>query len=174
MRRPVLSDLVGNQIRQHWIAEQKPTSGRDSVRLVLKLFRPELVEVLEEASLDQLRVEPGNPVDGVRTDDGQVGHVDPLASFLLKSHEEPELARASPRKLEPHRYLNDGEDAHLVPVVVELGSDILHVEVVDLVDDLKMAREEVLHQVHRPSLEGLRQDGVVGVGAHLLGDVPGL
>lgn len=45
---------------------------------------------------------------------------------------------------------------------------------VDLVDDLQVARQQVLEEVDGPALQSLRQDGVVGVGAGTNHNVPGL
>lgn len=45
---------------------------------------------------------------------------------------------------------------------------------VDLIDDLQVTGEQVLEQVDGPALQGLRQDGVVCVGAGPHTDVPGL
>ena len=50
----------------------------------------------------------------------------------------------------------------------------LQVPPVDLVDDLQVSRQEVFEEVDRPALESFRQDSVVGVGAGLNHDVPGL
>ena len=43
---------------------------------------------------------------------------------------------------------------------------------VDAVDDLHVPRQHMLHERHRPSLERLGHQGVVGVGEDLSGDVP--
>lgn len=53
------------------------------------------------------------------------------------------------------------------------GSD-LQVAPVDLIDYLQVSRKQMSKQVHRPALQGFRQDGVVGVctGAHA--DIPSL
>ena len=45
---------------------------------------------------------------------------------------------------------------------------------VDLVDDLQVARQQLLKQVDGPALQGLRQDGVVGVGTGLTRHLPSL
>lgn len=45
---------------------------------------------------------------------------------------------------------------------------------VDLVDDLQVSGQQFLQQLHRPALQGLREDGVVGVGKRAPGEVPGL
>lgn len=50
----------------------------------------------------------------------------------------------------------------------------IQVSLVDLVDDLQVSGEQLLHQVHRPALQGFGEHRVVGVGESPLGDVPGL
>lgn len=50
----------------------------------------------------------------------------------------------------------------------------IQVSLVDLVDDLQVSGEQLLHQVHWPALQGFGEHRVVGVGEGLLGDVPGL
>lgn len=50
----------------------------------------------------------------------------------------------------------------------------VQVSLVDLVDDEKMSRQQLLEQEDRPALQRLRENRVVGVGAGLTGDVPRL
>lgn len=50
----------------------------------------------------------------------------------------------------------------------------LHMPPVDLVDDLQVARKQVLEEVDGPALQGFRQNGVVGVGTGTNRDVPSL
>lgn len=45
---------------------------------------------------------------------------------------------------------------------------------VDLIDDVEMTRQQVFEEVNGPALQGLRQDGVIGVGTGANHDVPGL
>ena len=45
---------------------------------------------------------------------------------------------------------------------------------VDLVDDLKVAGKNALQHVDGPAFQGLREQGVVGVGKGLRDDAPGL
>ena len=45
---------------------------------------------------------------------------------------------------------------------------------VDLVDDVEVARQQVLEQVDGPALQGFGQDRVVGVGTRAHHNVPGL
>ena len=51
---------------------------------------------------------------------------------------------------------------------------LLHVQMVDVEDDLQVSGQELLHHGHGPPLQGLREDRVVGVGADLGRDGPGL
>lgn len=50
----------------------------------------------------------------------------------------------------------------------------VQVSLVDLVDDQKMSRQQLLKQEHRPTFQRLWENRVVGVGACLTGDVPRL
>ena len=45
---------------------------------------------------------------------------------------------------------------------------------IDEIDDLHVARQQPLHQRHRPGFERLRQQRMVGVGEGRLSDRPGL
>ncbi len=50
----------------------------------------------------------------------------------------------------------------------------IEVDLVDLVDDLQVSGQEGLQQLHRPALQSLGEDCVVGVGKGALSEVPGL
>lgn len=50
----------------------------------------------------------------------------------------------------------------------------LQVPPVDLVDDVQVTGQQVFEEVDGPALQGLRQDGVIGVGTGADHDVPGL
>lgn len=50
----------------------------------------------------------------------------------------------------------------------------IEVDLVDLVDDLQVSGQEGLQQLHRPTLQSLREDCVVGVGKSAPSEVPGL
>ena len=54
MNRPLVPNLLTDQIRQQGITEQQPSSWSNSIRLVLKLFWPKLKERLEERLLDEI------------------------------------------------------------------------------------------------------------------------
>lgn len=53
-------------------------------------------------------------------------------------------------------------------------STYIEVDLVDLVDDLQVSGQEGLQQLHRPALQSLGEDCVVGVGKSALSKVPGL
>lgn len=45
---------------------------------------------------------------------------------------------------------------------------------VDLVDDVEVTRQQVFEEINGPTLQGLRQDGVIGIGTGANHDVPSL
>lgn len=60
------------------------------------------------------------------------------------------------------------------PLQSTLPDTHIQVSLVDLIDDLQVPGEQLLHQVHGPALQGLGKHRVVGVGEGPSGDVPGL
>ena len=50
----------------------------------------------------------------------------------------------------------------------------VEVGLVDLVDDLQVSGQQLLQQLHGPSLQSLGEDRVVGVGEGAFGEIPGL
>lgn len=59
-------------------------------------------------------------------------------------------------------------------MVATVNCTYIEVGLVDLVDDLQVSGQEVLQQLHRPALQRLGEDGVVGVSEGAPGEVPGL
>lgn len=126
-------------------------------------------------------------VNGVRAQHAQVGHVDPLRVPLLDERHAPQTVRVTG---ETHRYLladgwgglglGWGWVGVQVRVRVQVSSKAwgvqayVQVSLVDLVDDEKMSRQQLLEQKDGPALQRLRENRVVGVGAGLTGDVPRL
>ena len=109
-------------------------------------------KVLEDGRSDQIRVELGHPVDLVASNGGEMGHSDHLWLSLLDD-----------------RYASEQ-----VSVLGELLFDHLEEAEIDLIHDLKMPWQQVLHQRYRPLLQGLRHDCMVGVAKSIDYDVPGL
>lgn len=152
MHGPVFSDLLADEVGQAGVAEQQPTTGSDAIGLILESFGEHLKEVLEQIILDDLGVNARHSIDGVGADDGEVGHVHALVSI----------------------FLNERHATHAVSISGPTLGHGIQVVVVDLVDDLHVAGQDVLHEGDRPTLQGLGEHGVVGVGAGLHGKVPGL
>ena len=71
---------------------------------------------------------------------------------------------SSMREIEASRF---GIDVAPPPGAIEMGG-------VQQIDDLHVARQQPLHQRHRPGFERFGQEGVVGVGKGRLGDRPGV
>ena len=91
-------------------------------------------------------------VDLVRSDEGEVAHAHAAARLLINQRERAQQARI---------------DEAATSRAVEMGR-------VDEIDDLHVARQQTLHQRHRPALQSLGQQRVVGVGEGRLRDRPGL
>ena len=64
------TDLFIDEIWEGRIAHEEPPPRRDSVGLVLELFRPKFEEVLEQVRLQQVGVDAGNAVHSVRSNHG--------------------------------------------------------------------------------------------------------
>lgn len=60
----------------------------------------------------------------------------------------------------------------LRPHAAHTSSAHIKEALVDLIDDLEMPRQQCLHEVHGPALQGLGQHRVVGVGAGLHRHLP--
>lgn len=130
--------------------------------------------------LDDVGVDLGDSVDGVRPHDAQVRHVHPLAPLLLDQGHLPQLVHVL--RIESCDFLQRQKrtrsdsarpNSWCWRVFVSRGSYV-EVALVDLVDDLQVSRQQGLQQVHGPALQSFGQDGVVGVGEGAPGQVPGL
>ena len=91
----------------------------------------------------------GDAVGAVRTNDGEMSHPHAPKWLLL----DQAYARSAPaRRRKP-------------------ATHVVQEPAVHLVDDLEMARHEDLQPFHRPALERLRKQSMVGVGQRALGEV---
>ncbi len=94
----------------------------------------------------------GDAIDGVAADGGEVGHSHVLLVVIV-----------------------DNRHALQASVVAgEALADLIEKAAIDLVDDLDVAGQQGTEQRQGPALEGLGQQGVVGVAEGVGGDVPGL
>lgn len=131
----------------------QPAARGDAVGDVAELVWPvDGDEVLEDGGLDEVGVQFGDAIDLVRADDGDVSHADHLGLSLF----------------------DDGDAAEQVVVLGELALDVLQEGHVDLVDDLEVTGQQVLHQRDRPLLQCLGEDGVVCIAEGVGDETPGL
>ena len=134
------------------IALHQPAARGHSVGLVHELARGELREVPEQGLAEQARVQRGHAVDLVAANDGQMCHAHLRLAPLLDQAHAP----------------------HAILVVGERAAYLLEKARVDLVDDLEMPRQEPLQKPHRPTLERLGHERVIGVSEALPRHLPGL
>ncbi len=146
---PAVANGVGDQLGVGRVGLGKEAPGADAVGLVVELLGRERVEVLEDRALENVRVKVGHAVDGVRADDGQIGH----AHLAV-----PEDGRAA---------------QEVLPVLAVLREGIA-VAAVDLVDVHVGARDQATEGLDGPLLQRLGHDRVVGVGDGLGDDLPSL
>ena len=140
-------DLV-EQGGQAGVALLEPPARSDAVGLVVEALGPDGVPFLEGLALDDLRVQRGNAVDGVRGVAGDPRH--------------------------PHGVAGHG--GHVVDgalVQTALGH-VATETAVDLAHDLGDAREEPVEDVDVPRLQRLGQDRVVRVREGAGDDLPGV
>jgi len=105
---------------------------------------------MQHVVLEQLGVELCHAVDGMAADTGQVRH--------------PHIASAA--------FIDEGHPGHpgIIPWVP--GLDFIEKAPVDFIDDFKVPGQQSGEEIHRPLLEGLREQGVIGVGEGGAGDFP--
>ena len=149
---PAVADLAADEAGEGRVGLEEPAARGDAVRHVAELLRPELVEVAEQVLLEDLGVELGDAVDGRGADHGEVGHAHVALAVLV----------------------HERHAAQAREVAGIARGDLLQEAAVDLVDDLQVARQQPLHHRHRPLLERLLEDGVVGVAGGAAGEVPRL
>ena len=150
LRSPGRADVAVDQPRQIAIGECQPAARRDAVGAIDEAAGKQPVEVGEDCFAQQLRVQLRNPVDLVARQDGQVGH--PHAT---------------------HRALVDQRNAaQQRNVVFRLRSNLIEKQLVDVVDDLHVARQHAFEKRHRPRLERLGHQRVIGVREDLRAQAP--
>lgn len=127
----------------------QPSAGSNTVCDVGELVRAvDLNKVLEDGGLDEVGVQLSHTVDLVRADKSQVRHADHLRVRLF----------------------DDRDTGKQLAVLGEFALYKLQELEVNVVDDLQVAGEQVLHQRNGPLLQGLGENGVVGVSEGLLDD----
>jgi hypothetical protein len=152
LQEVIATKLRGNEFGQLRIGLVQPTARSDTVgdigELVLTI---DLDKVLENGCLDEVGVQFCYTVDLVRTNDGKESHADHLGV----------------------RFFNDRNTREHIAILGEGTLNVLQEVQVDLVDDLEVARKQVLDQWDGPFLESLCHDGVVGVTESVGYNAPG-
>ena len=146
---PAIANSLGHELGVGGVGLGKEATVRDAVGLVVELLGRQGIEVLEHDVLDDVGVDLCHAVDAVAADHGQVGHAN------LAVPQDGGLAQT------------------LLPALLR-GVERLVPTTADLVDDLVHAGEELGERANGPLLQGLGQDGVVGVAHDLRHDVPGV
>lgn len=145
--------LGGDELGELGVGLVQPAARSDTVGDICELvWAEDSNKVLKDGGLDQVGVKLSHAVDLVGPDDSEVCHADHLGLRLL-------------------------DDRNPAKDIAIFGEHLLHLleeEHVNVVDDLQMARQQVLDQTDRPLLQRLRQDGVVGIAKCVRHDVPGL
>ena len=139
---------IADQFVQTGVDLRQPAAVVDAVGHVLELIRLHAVSILKHIAAENTAVQRGHAVDRHAAGDAQVGHTDLVVP----------------------------DDGHILDLglVAEIERrDLLLPAAGDLADDLPHAGQQGLHQILGPALQGFRQDGVVGVGHGIGGNVPG-
>ena len=147
--KPAVANGLGHELGVGGVGLGKEATVRDAVGLVVELLGRQGIEVLEHDVLDDVGMDLGHAVDAVAADHRQVGHAN------LAVPQDGGLAQT------------------LLPALLR-GVERLVPTTADLVDDLVHAGEELGEHADGPLLQGLGQDGVVGVAHDLRHDVPGV
>ena len=149
---PAVADRLGDAAGQGRVGQQEPAPRRHAVGLVVEALGKQVGQVLHGHGTQQARMDGGDAVGAVRAHDGEVGHPDVAIAALL-------------------------DEAHLPGALALVGKPRPHLiqeTLVDIQDDLEMARQHQLEPSQRPFLQRLGQQRVVGVGERAPGDIPGL
>ena len=145
------ADALIQQGGQAGVGHRQPAARGHAVGHVGEAVGPEGGEVVEHVLHQQLAVQFGHPVHLVAAHHRQVGHAHlALATFLDQGEALQQLGLT--RIADPHQAQETG---------------------VDLVDDLELAGQQLAEELQAPGLEGLGEEGVVGVADRRGGDAPG-
>ncbi len=149
---PCRADRLGHERGERRVRQGDEAPGGDAVGHVQEFFRADPVEIVQNLRAQKLRVQAGDAVDPVAADAGEMRHPDVALPALVDQREPP--------------------DEVLFARII--AADSVEEAAVDLIDDLKMARQDAAEKRHRPLFEGLREEGVVRVAEAPAGDLPGL
>jgi hypothetical protein len=148
---PARAEPPRDQAGEARVRVQKPAPRRDAVGLVVEALGPELVKISQEILHDEIAVQLGHAVDAVRADGREVRHADL-----------------------PHGpFFDDRHACHALDLTRPAALHLVQEALVDLVDDLNVARQHALEDADGPALERFRHERVIGVTEGSLRDRPG-
>ena len=144
---PAVANGLVNQLGQKRIGLHQKTPRRNAVGFVVKLIRRQLVKIFHHIVLQNLGVQSGHAVYRMANDNGKVGHTHPVV---------PKHGGGTQMVMPAGPFQAFAEAA------------------VNLLNNHINPGQQAAHQVNRPSFQSLRQNGVVGVGNGVGGNLPGL
>ena len=143
---PARSDRAGDEDGESGVGLEQPSTRRDPIGLVRDSPRKHAIEIRERLLAQDLGMQRGHAVHRVASHEREVRHAH-VAVFA-----------------------EDGGAPHEVRIAERRG---LRAEpAVDLLHDVEVAGQEPSEEVHRPPLERLGLDGVVGVAEDAPGEIP--
>ncbi|MNO99241.1 hypothetical protein D3C76_910070 [compost metagenome] len=145
------TQLFDQHVGQLGIGLVEPAAEGDAVGLVVDTPRVKLVQLGKYRAAHQGRVQVRHPVDAMGAEKRQVPHTYPAAVV----------------------FFDQGNGTQHVKIMDALRAQGVDVIGIDQVDNLHVPRQHALHQAYRPGFQGFGQQGVIGIGQRLDGDLPG-
>ena len=152
VREPAPSHPAVDQLGELGVRVQQPTALRYPVGDALEFLGPEVVKISGQLGRDQPRMDLRDAVDGVASEHRDVAHSH-LGEARLFEQADAREQRGVARPPLGH---------------------LLQQPAVELVDELEVPRQKPLDQRHRPPLQGLGGERVIGVAEGGSGDLPGV
>ena len=149
IRNPFTANLAGHPVSQQRVSVKQEPSLSNTVGLIVELLRHHLVEILKLLFLKDFRMKLGHAVDGIAAHNSQMSH-----------------AHLS--------VINDGHPADLLMITRIEPLDFFHKTAVDFFHNLINSRKQAGEQLNGPFFQCLRHNRVIGIGAGLGGNLPGL
>ncbi len=138
---PFGADASVDQARQIRIGQCQPAARRDAVGAIDQARGEQAIEVGEDGFAQQLRMQLRHTVDLVAGQHRQIGHAHASAVALVDQR----------------------DPLQEFDVAAVVAPDLVQEQFIDIENDLHVARQHALQHGHRPGLQSLRHQGVVGV-----------
>ena len=149
---PAAADARVEHGRERRVGQCQPAPGRDAIGLVVEALRPQPGKVDKDRLLHQLGMQGRHAVNRVAGQHRQVGHSHAAFAALVDQRHAPHQRHVGSMLLRQLRQ--------------EVG--------VDVKNDLQVARQHPAQHLHRPGLQRLVHERVVGVRENALAQAPGI